>query len=154
MHNRLFAAYIIPKGGIAVIWDWLLASVSVYLLAPLSIHLLCGWKKAQGEKQVLVIVTSNNQMMIEWVVRSRYFLAWLKGESSKITIVDQGSNDDTEKIIRQLSYYRTIDWVPLADEREVDVWLEEKMAGKSVSQMEIMDLRDPEPMGWSYYGER
>lgn len=139
-----------------MIWDWLLASVSVYLLAPLSIHLVYGPMKKHCVKQELVIVTSNNQMMIEWVVRSRYFLAWLKGESCMITVVDQGSTDDTEKIIRQLqlSYDRTIKWVPLANEREVDEWLEGNSMDKDIERLEMLDLREHQLVGWSYSGER
>jgi hypothetical protein len=51
----------------------------------------------------VVLVTKNNQSQIEWYVRSLYFFCKLKGRQIDTTVLDEGSTDDTLRIVERLS---------------------------------------------------
>jgi hypothetical protein len=51
----------------------------------------------------VVLITHNNQSQIEWYVRSLYFFSSLKGRPIDTTVLDEGSTDDTLRIVERLS---------------------------------------------------
>jgi hypothetical protein len=151
MHNTQTTAYIIPKGGMAVIWDWLLLFITAYLLAILSIHLIYKFIGVQPDRKHIVVITFNDQANIEWVLRSLFIFSWLKGKPLTVTIVDQASVDDTRHIIRHFAYKRSIEWVPLSNQEEVDGWLQQNSNDRAKGSLEVFDLRDNRSFHqWSY----
>lgn len=133
-----------------MIWDWLLASVIVYALSALLIHIFYKWLGIRERNRHVVIVTANHQKVIEWVIRSVFFLGWLKGSLDQVTVVDQCSEDDTEHIVDRMAYGKYIRWVPLNDQREVNTWLEQHFNKESSEKLEVIDLRKRRRIGgWS-----
>jgi hypothetical protein len=92
------------RGG-SVMWIVLLSIVGSYGLCVALLHLIYGTTRLQSVPPTqIVLITSNNQKHIEWVVRSLFFSSWLKGRQIAATIVDKNSTDDTLKIIERLSH--------------------------------------------------
>lgn len=50
-----------------------------------------------------ILFTNQNQLRIEWYIRSLLFLSWLKGRTITITLIDEGSTDETLEIVQKLS---------------------------------------------------
>ncbi|PDO09789.1 MAG: hypothetical protein BLM47_10580 [Candidatus Reconcilbacillus cellulovorans] len=75
-----------------------------YGLVLLFVHL---WHRRFAERRTpephFVLVTRNNQQHIEWVVRSLVWTARLRGKSIRISVLDDGSSDDTAAIVARLS---------------------------------------------------
>lgn len=75
-----------------------------YGLALLFVHL---WhRRFSGNRTSephFVLVTKNNQQHIEWVVRSLVWAARLRGKSIRISVLDDGSSDETAAIVARLS---------------------------------------------------
>ncbi|GBF10517.1 hypothetical protein TEPIDINF_002052 [Tepidibacillus infernus] len=69
------------------------------------------------------IVVKNNQMTIEWVIRSISLSGWLKGRIRRFTILDLGSTDDTLIILYHLSLSTKIEIVDLQPEEDVALCL-------------------------------
>jgi len=86
-------------------WIALLSIVGCYGLCVVLLH----WGRSVARLHSVpptrvVLITSNNQKQIEWVVRSLFFMSWLKGRQINATIVDKNSTDDTLKIIERLAH--------------------------------------------------
>jgi hypothetical protein len=91
-------------GGSAM-WIVLLSIIGSYGLCVAMLHLLLGTARLQSVPPTrVVLITSNNQKHIEWVVRSLFFWSWLKGRHIAATIVDKNSTDDTLKIVERLAH--------------------------------------------------
>ncbi len=56
-----------------------------------------------------VLITHNNQMQVEWYLRSLLIYSKMRGQSLKITIIDEGSQDDTLAIVWRMSLNRYVD---------------------------------------------
>lgn len=85
-------------------WIVLLSFVGSYALCVLLLHWLYGLGKLQSVPPTrILLITSNNQQQIEWVLRSLFFRSQLRGKNIRTTIVDKSSTDDTMKIIERLS---------------------------------------------------
>src|SRR5690606_35280098 len=48
-----------------------------------------------------ILISHENQQQIEWILRSLLFYSWLKGKEVMITVWDEGSSDDTLKIVER-----------------------------------------------------
>ncbi len=81
--------------------------VGIYASCIAFIHVWYAMfgKREQDSNQV-VLVTYNHQTHVEWCIRYLSFLAWLQGKGLYVTVLDEGSSDDTEAIVQQLSHYR------------------------------------------------
>ncbi|HEY0827904.1 MAG TPA: hypothetical protein VGE40_07415 [Bacilli bacterium] len=55
-----------------------------------------------------VLITHNNQMQVEWYLRSLLIYSKMRGQSLKITIIDEGSQDDTLAIVWRMSLNRYV----------------------------------------------
>lgn len=55
-----------------------------------------------------VLITLNNQMQVEWYLRSLLIYSKMRGQSLKITIIDEGSQDDTLAIVWRMSLNRYV----------------------------------------------
>lgn len=53
-----------------------------------------------------LLITGDHQHQIEWIIRSLLFYAWIKGKDIRITVLDEGSSDDTTEIVRRFATTR------------------------------------------------
>jgi hypothetical protein len=89
----------------AAMWIGLLCIIGCYGISIAVLHILFGTRKGGSKKQSKVLlVTRNNQNQIEWYIRSLFFFSRVKGSEVTATIFDEGSSDDTMKIIERLSH--------------------------------------------------
>lgn len=93
------------KGGRSMVsyMGWILLG---YGLAAMLVHFLHGvFRRRQpnnGKRLHYVLVTHNYENRMEWVLRALSWYARFRGESVKVTVLDEASQDDTLDIIRRL----------------------------------------------------
>jgi hypothetical protein len=108
--------------------------VGCYAAGIAILHFLhWQWKKRGSERTVhYVLRTLNNQLQVEWYIRSLHFFSWIKGRSISVTLADEGSTDDTIAIAERLSLEHHLnicadtslawdDWVQRHEEEQVVV---------------------------------
>ncbi|SDO61862.1 hypothetical protein SAMN04487897_11818 [Paenibacillus sp. yr247] len=104
---------------IGLLWILGCYGISIALL-----HLLLGTRKGGSKKSAKVLlVTKNNQNQIEWYIRSLFFFSRIKGNEVTATIFDEGSSDDTKKIIERLSHNHSLELRCQTDYDAVDQYL-------------------------------
>lgn len=81
----------------------LLWMIGAYGLCIVLVHAAHAWTRG-GRMAVrhYVLIGSNQQHRIEWLIRSLLLFGWLRGCSVQITLLDEGSQDDTLEIARKL----------------------------------------------------
>jgi hypothetical protein len=85
----------------------LLWIVGMYALCVGIAHLLFVLFQRHPKKlKHYVLVTNNVEQHIEWYLGSLFLFSWLKGTEYKVTVVDEGSTDETLAIIQKLSSKR------------------------------------------------
>ncbi|UKS26126.1 hypothetical protein LOZ80_32025 [Paenibacillus sp. HWE-109] len=105
-------------------WIGLLWILGCYGISIAVLHLLIGNRKGKGKKPTkILLVTKNNQNQIEWYIRSLFFFSRVKGNEVTATIFDEGSSDDTRKIIERLSYTHSLNLNQGTDSSSVDDYL-------------------------------
>jgi hypothetical protein len=82
----------------------LLAIMACYGAAVVLLH----WcyrrvRHRAGKASHVVLITNNNQSQIEWYLRSLYFFSSFKGRRIDTTVLDEGSTDDTLRIVERMS---------------------------------------------------
>jgi hypothetical protein len=91
-------------------WSGLLWIVGCYSAGIAVLHLLFGTRQEKPAKKARVLlITKNNATQIEWYIRSLFFFSKLKGREIAATILDEGSTDETMKIIERLSQSHMLD---------------------------------------------
>ncbi|MEX1028750.1 MAG: hypothetical protein WDZ91_01745 [Paenibacillaceae bacterium] len=91
--------------------------LGTYFCGALAIHLAYSWVNSHDvEAKHYVLYTLDNQLHIEWIIRSLIVFHWLQGKSISITIIDEGSSDDTIAILSLLSKHHRLDVRLLDDE--------------------------------------
>jgi hypothetical protein len=94
----------------AAMWIGLLWIVGCYGISIALLHLCFGKQQESKRKAVKVLlITKNNQTQIEWYIRSLFFVSRLRGRELSATILDEGSTDETRKIIERLSHTHRMD---------------------------------------------
>ncbi|ALS24489.1 hypothetical protein [Paenibacillus naphthalenovorans] len=90
----------------------------------LLVHLLHWHWKRRGTEPVAhyVLRTYNNQLQMEWYLRSLHFFSWIKGRTIAVTIVDEGSTDDTLAIAERLRLEHHLNIWTIA-EMDWDEWV-------------------------------
>lgn len=87
-------------------WMGLLWIVGTYGFCLAVIHAVYAVHKKKGivpETTYIALITHNNELQIEWYLRSLIFFSWLRGRHIAIAILDEGSTDDTLGIIKRLT---------------------------------------------------
>lgn len=87
----------------------LLWIIGIYGLCALLVHVVhSGFHRHPKEVLVkhYVLITHNNQLHIEWYMRSLILFSWLKGKEIKVTVMDEGSSDDTVAIVEKMARKR------------------------------------------------
>jgi len=74
----------------------------------------------------VVIVTRDVGLSVEWHLRTFAFAQWMQAKHTKITVVDEGSTDDTIPIVERLIGAMKADWefVAARSPREAVKWTE------------------------------
>lgn len=84
--------------------------IGTYFCSAIVIHLACSRMSANEiESKHYVLYTLDNQLHIEWIIRSLILFYWLQGKAISITIIDEGSSDDTLAILSLLSRHHKLD---------------------------------------------
>jgi hypothetical protein len=81
-------------------------------------------------KTIYVLVTRDNQLQIEWYLRSLSFFALLKGTAISVFVRDEGSTDDTLKIVDRMTTSSHVE-------------LEAFPAGMTIDEFLVRHERDP-----------
>ncbi|CAM4413902.1 hypothetical protein L1N85_07845 [Paenibacillus alkaliterrae] len=78
--------------------------IGCYALAALSVHLAYRARKGKKESgKHYVLVADDKQNNIEWYVRSMFSFSRRMGTDVRLTIVDQGVNEETKTIVDRLA---------------------------------------------------
>ncbi|TBL72986.1 hypothetical protein [Paenibacillus thalictri] len=56
-----------------------------------------------------VLMTRNNGLHMEWYLRSLYFFSGMKGRNISVTVVDEGSSDETLEIVRRIGSEKEVE---------------------------------------------
>ncbi|MBP1992634.1 hypothetical protein [Paenibacillus eucommiae] len=106
-------------------WIGLLWIFGCYGISIALLHIWFGFKnnKQRSAAQVLLI-TRNNQSQIEWYIRSMFFFSRIRGRELQVTILDEGSTDETMRIIERLSHTYCMDIKWCLPDKSLDDFLE------------------------------
>ncbi|WP_010499453.1 hypothetical protein [Paenibacillus elgii] len=97
--------------------------IGCYAAGVAIIHWLHWQWRRYGKPRTThyVLQTYNNQLQVEWYLRSLYFFSWMKGKAISVTLADEGSTDDTLDIARRLSLEHQLSICTIA-ERDLEKW--------------------------------
>lgn len=106
--------------------------ICCYLIGVMAVHVVyrCISQNLRRSVHHYVIVTRNHEKEAELIMRAITWHAWLKGIEVSISVIDEGSRDNTLSIIRRLDpdglvrMERVGNWV----ETERVIWNMKKMA--------------------------
>lgn len=99
---------------------------ALYGLAAASLHLLHGLSVSDHKDRATqyVLVTKNNALQIECVLRLIQLFHWFKGESIRVAISDEGSTDETLEIVNRLAPQLHANVLSFSSEAELEQVLE------------------------------
>lgn len=71
-------------------------------------------KHANGgaDSEHYLLISDDNQHQIEWILRSLLLHSWIKGKDIRISVLDQGSSDDTIDIVRHFCVREAVNLLP------------------------------------------
>lgn len=83
----------------------LLLFFGAYGIAIAAIHLAYARQRRLGRVQPVrhILMVKNNQHQAEWFLRCLLFFSYWRGRNVIVTVFDEGSEDDTMKIVRQFA---------------------------------------------------
>ncbi|MFD1953940.1 hypothetical protein ACFSL6_07025 [Paenibacillus thailandensis] len=85
----------------------LLAVIGCYVLAACMVHVAYRLSKSKSKtNKHYILVSENNDRLMEWYLRSFQFYARRTGSTFRLTVVDRGSTDDTVAIADRLAVNR------------------------------------------------
>lgn len=68
-------------------------------------HSVFQWNRRKP--LIYLLITKNNELQMEWYLRSLLLFSWFKGRKVKVLLLDEGSTDDTLTIAARLAAERT-----------------------------------------------
>ncbi|MFC5653085.1 hypothetical protein ACFPYJ_29045 [Paenibacillus solisilvae] len=84
----------------------LLWIVGCYALAAAAVHAASVWSSKRNRNvQHFVLIAGNEQLQMEWYMRSLRRFSHFTGQEVKVTVVDHGSEDETIGIARFFARY-------------------------------------------------
>ncbi|MFD1179575.1 hypothetical protein ACFQ3W_25205 [Paenibacillus puldeungensis] len=118
-----------------------------YGLAAVLVHMLHRFysrRKPNSHMIHYVLVTRNHEGQMEWYLRALSWYARLRGLSLQVTVLDEGSKDDTLAIARRLQAQDDMELtvIGLTVVRQEDV--EEQTAQIKGANPVYVDLRIPQ----------
>ncbi|AZK45904.1 hypothetical protein [Paenibacillus lentus] len=125
---------------------WVLLS---YGVAGLIVHLLHNRQlrdKPNLCKQVhYILVAHNHEKQMEWYLRALLWYSCLRAQSLRVTILDEGSQDDTLAIIERMKYANGMDLTVIGtadiEDQHESIWYSNPEDGE---QSKFIDLRIPQ----------
>jgi hypothetical protein len=100
---------------------WIFGS---YAVSISLIHWCYRRERQVGRKAVRIwLITYNNQMQVEWFIRSLHFFSWLKGRHIQMTLADEGSTDETLAIAERLRVHYLIDIKKFTEHDALEEWI-------------------------------
>ena len=123
---------------------WILA---VYGAAVILVHVLHARRERRSEsskhlKLHYVLVMSNHERQVEWYLRALSLYALLSGTRVRVTVLDDGSEDQTMQIVERLSGLSGIE-LSYGDWTEYDGAGTEREFGRVEEKEIFIDLRKP-----------
>ncbi|NBI27723.1 hypothetical protein [Chengkuizengella marina] len=114
--------------------------IGIYALCALIVHVSHYFhlkKKGEIELQKVhyVIISYQNEKLIEWVLRSIFFFFWFHGKEVKITVVDKGSTDDTLAITNRMILHKDLQIKSVSINERIN--LENKIIDKNVTVIDL-----------------
>ncbi|GIQ71238.1 hypothetical protein DUZ99_13170 [Xylanibacillus composti] len=83
--------------------EGMLLILSIYGLSILAVHVIYAGYAASGKETAhFVLVCRDNEQQLEWIVRTLRWFHWLHGKSVDITLIDQGSADQTMEMAAKM----------------------------------------------------
>ncbi|WP_199616772.1 hypothetical protein [Paenibacillus alkalitolerans] len=103
----------------------LLAIAAAYGLGICLMHLLHG--RFAREAVHIVFLTNHAGSTIEWHLRSIALTSWIQARNTSVTVLDEGSTDDTVRIAARLVQNPRLHWnvVSVSSAEEAERWLKE-----------------------------
>jgi hypothetical protein len=89
------------EGLLWIVGSYGLGAALVHLLH--SVHRHSMHHRRKHRKHIYALTVGNNQLHIEWYIRTLSLITWLKGREMEVYIFDDGSTDDTLGIIERLA---------------------------------------------------
>ncbi|MFE5324122.1 hypothetical protein ACFQ88_36130 [Paenibacillus sp. NPDC056579] len=85
----------------------------------------CYRRHRKSDRKIthLLLITHNNQMQVEWYIRSLLFFSRLKGRDVHVTIADEGSTDDTLAIAERFRKENNLDICIFEGPESMDEWI-------------------------------
>lgn len=118
------------REGVAM-WIGLLWIIGCYGLSVAILHFIFGLTKAKPRQSShFLLITKNNGLHIEWYIRSLHVFSWLRGRQVKVTILDEGSTDDTLPILERMAGQARIELEFLASGTSTEEWLSQFEEGE------------------------
>lgn len=83
--------------------EGILLIFGIYGFSIIMVHIIyAGYATGGKETAHFVLVCRDNEHHLEWIVRTLRWFHWLHGKAIDITIMDQGSKDQTVAIARRM----------------------------------------------------
>lgn len=80
-----------------------LAIVMCYVLSALAVLALRGWGSKRREVRHYVLLGDNHELQMEGYIRAIRWFSLATGSPVKITVIDEGSTDQTAAIVQKLA---------------------------------------------------
>lgn len=85
----------------------MLCIIGSYGLAVALVHACHSFFRWERKQPVTyLLITRNNELQLEWYLRSLLVLSWVKGRKIRVKVLDEGSTDDTCGIALKLASVR------------------------------------------------
>lgn len=125
-----------------LLWILVIYGIAVALVHMLHIHTKRVESSNRRSAMHYIIITSNHERQVEWILRALSLYALLRGTRVRVTVLDDRSNDNTLRIVNRLADLSGIElsvgvW---NSEEHTDVGLKNITSDQDEQRIEI-DLR-------------
>ena len=104
--------------------EFTLLVIGSYLISAVLVHAVYHWfPRLREPSRHYVLVTRNNEQQAEYALRAITWLSKLRGIYTRITVVDESSEDQTIPIIERLDRDGSMGVVRSRNWLETEVWL-------------------------------
>jgi len=108
--------------------EGLLWIIGAYAAAIATVHIIYRISlRARKDTVHYVLLTRNNQHHVEWFLRSLFFFSWMRGKPITVTIMDDGSTDDTLEIAHRVGEDKEVGIQIETDANAMDTFMAEHL---------------------------
>lgn len=127
--------------------EGLIVIISVYGISAALVHMTYRHLyRASHKHEHYILVSNDNQMHIEWVIRCLWLFSWLKGKDICITLLDQHSTDDTLKIAEKLAQHGHLDIRTIHSKQELKTMAQISDFSELCSRVVTIELNNKEDL--------